>query len=63
MRDIGLTIDVEFNVNNTVNTGNLDALTLKLMSLIEDFIYAELDIADEVLVDCDVYVGDEEDGE
>ena len=62
MRDIGLTIDVEFNVNNTVNTGNLDALTLKLMSLIEDFIYDELDIADEVLVDCDVYV-DEEEGE
>ena len=57
MKNVELTINVEFI---TENTEKLDKLRHKLESLIEDIIYDELEDADEIWATCDVFVDEEE---
>lgn len=58
MKNVELTIVVEFIVENTEK---LDALRHKLESLIENIIYDELEDADEIWATCDVFVDEDED--
>lgn len=60
MKNVELTIDVEFI---TENTEKLDTLRHKLESLIENIIYDELEDADEIWATCDVFVDEDEEEE
>lgn len=60
MKNVELTIDVEFIVENTEK---LEALRYKLESLIENIIYDELEDADEIWATCDVFVDEDEEEE
>lgn len=60
MKNVELTIDVEFIVENT---DKLDALRNKIEVLIENVIYDELEDADEIWATCDIYVDEEEEDE